>query len=67
LRSAPVRLSPDQVTFGALAAIGLFAAIRPDPRPIRPCEQRAQLVFTDPPYNVPIAGHVGGLALQLFF
>jgi hypothetical protein len=24
-------------------------------------EQRAQLVFTDPPYNVPIAGHVGGL------
>jgi hypothetical protein len=24
-------------------------------------EQRAQLVFTDPPYNVPISGHVGGL------
>ena len=24
-------------------------------------EARAQLVFTDPPYNVPIAGHVGGL------
>ena len=24
-------------------------------------EVRAQLVFTDPPYNVPIAGHVGGL------
>jgi DNA modification methylase len=22
---------------------------------------RAQMVFTDPPYNVPIAGHVGGL------
>lgn len=24
-------------------------------------DQRAQLVFTDPPYNVPIAGHVSGL------
>jgi hypothetical protein len=24
-------------------------------------EQRAQLVFSDPPYNVPISGHVGGL------
>jgi DNA modification methylase len=24
-------------------------------------EQRAAMVFTDPPYNVPIAGHVGGL------
>ncbi len=24
-------------------------------------EQRARLVFTDPPYNVPIDGHVGGL------
>lgn len=24
-------------------------------------KDRAQLVFTDPPYNVPIAGHVGGL------
>jgi len=24
-------------------------------------ERRAQLVFTDPPYNVPISGHVGGL------
>jgi DNA modification methylase len=24
-------------------------------------EDRAQLVFTDPPYNVPISGHVGGL------
>jgi DNA modification methylase len=24
-------------------------------------EERAQLVFTDPPYNVPISGHVGGL------
>jgi DNA modification methylase len=24
-------------------------------------DARAQLVFTDPPYNVPIAGHVGGL------
>lgn len=24
-------------------------------------EERAQLVFTDPPYNVPIAGHVSGL------
>ncbi|MEO6945434.1 MAG: hypothetical protein ABI146_09565 [Nitrobacter sp.] len=24
-------------------------------------EARAQLVFADPPYNVPIAGHVGGL------
>src|SRR3954451_20395041 len=23
--------------------------------------ERAQMVFTDPPYNVPIAGHVGGL------
>src|SRR6266540_6567621 len=22
--------------------------------------ERAQMVFTDPPYNVPIAGHVGG-------
>ena len=28
-------------------------------------EERAQLVFTDPPYNVPISGHVSGLgALQ---
>jgi 16S rRNA G966 N2-methylase RsmD len=26
-----------------------------------PKEARAQLVFTDPPYNVPITGHVGGL------
>jgi DNA modification methylase len=24
-------------------------------------EERAQMVFTDPPYNVPISGHVGGL------
>ena len=24
-------------------------------------EARAQMVFSDPPYNVPIAGHVGGL------
>jgi hypothetical protein len=24
-------------------------------------EERAQLVFTDPPYNVPISGHVSGL------
>jgi len=24
-------------------------------------DERAQLVFTDPPYNVPISGHVGGL------
>jgi DNA modification methylase len=24
-------------------------------------DQRAQMVFSDPPYNVPIAGHVGGL------
>ena len=24
-------------------------------------DARAQMVFTDPPYNVPIAGHVGGL------
>jgi DNA methylase/ParB-like nuclease domain len=24
-------------------------------------DARAQIVFTDPPYNVPIAGHVGGL------
>ncbi|MGX9430515.1 MULTISPECIES: site-specific DNA-methyltransferase [Bradyrhizobium] len=24
-------------------------------------EARAQMVFTDPPYNVPISGHVGGL------
>jgi DNA modification methylase len=24
-------------------------------------EQRAQMIFSDPPYNVPIAGHVGGL------
>ena len=24
-------------------------------------EKRAQMVFTDPPYNVPIAGHVSGL------
>jgi hypothetical protein len=24
-------------------------------------DARAQLIFTDPPYNVPIAGHVGGL------
>jgi len=24
-------------------------------------EERAQMVFTDPPYNVPIAGHVSGL------
>ncbi len=24
-------------------------------------EQKAQLIFTDPPYNVPIAGHVSGL------
>jgi DNA methylase/ParB-like nuclease family protein len=24
-------------------------------------EDRAQMVFTDPPYNVPISGHVGGL------
>ncbi len=24
-------------------------------------EERAALVFTDPPYNVPIAGHVSGL------
>jgi hypothetical protein len=24
-------------------------------------EQRAQPVFTDPSYNVPISGHVGGL------
>lgn len=24
-------------------------------------DARAQLVFTDPPYNVPISGHVGGL------
>ena len=23
-------------------------------------DERAQMVFTDPPYNVPIAGHVGG-------
>ena len=23
--------------------------------------RRARLVFTDPPYNVPIDGHVGGL------
>jgi hypothetical protein len=26
-------------------------------------EQRAQPVFTDPPYNVPISGHVGGLGV----
>ena len=25
-------------------------------------DKRAQMVFSDPPYNVPIAGHVGGLA-----
>lgn len=25
--------------------------------------EKAQMVFTDPPYNVPIAGHVGGLAI----
>jgi DNA modification methylase len=24
-------------------------------------EERAQMVFTDPPYNVPVSGHVGGL------
>jgi hypothetical protein len=24
-------------------------------------DARAQMVFTDPPYNVPISGHVGGL------
>jgi hypothetical protein len=24
-------------------------------------EKRAQMIFSDPPYNVPIAGHVGGL------
>jgi 16S rRNA G966 N2-methylase RsmD len=24
-------------------------------------DKRAQIVFSDPPYNVPIAGHVGGL------
>lgn len=23
--------------------------------------EQAQMVFTDPPYNVPIQGHVGGL------
>ena len=32
----------------------------------QPCErlmqgEKAQMVFTDPPYNVPIDGHVGGL------
>ena len=26
-----------------------------------PWRARAQMVFTDPPYNVPISGHVGGL------
>jgi DNA modification methylase len=25
------------------------------------CGERAQMIFTDPPYNVPIQGHVGGL------
>jgi DNA modification methylase len=25
------------------------------------CDEQAQMVFTDPPYNVPISGHVGGL------
>jgi hypothetical protein len=24
-------------------------------------DARSQMVFTDPPYNVPISGHVGGL------
>jgi hypothetical protein len=25
-------------------------------------DERAQMVFTDPPWNIPIAGHVSGLA-----
>ena len=25
-------------------------------------DKPAQMIFSDPPYNVPIAGHVGGLA-----
>ena len=27
--------------------------------------ERAQMVFTDPPYNLPIAGHVGGVTLAM--
>ena len=29
--------------------------------PFGRADARAQMVFTDPPYNVPISGHVGGL------
>jgi len=34
---------------------------RPETYQVLLADKRAQMVFSDPPYNVPIAGHVGGL------
>jgi DNA modification methylase len=47
------RLGPHCVICGDCLATESFAAVLGN--------EKAQVVFTDPPYNVPIAGHVSGL------
>ncbi len=47
------RLGPHRVLCGSVLDIATF--------PILMGEERAAMVFTDPPYNVPIDGHASGL------
>ena len=50
-------------TCGSSTVIGCFALMQHSQRRMRDCSQgeQAQMVFADPPYNVPIGGHVSGL------
>lgn len=57
---------PTVAQLGDLWALGAHRllcadALRPESYGRLLGEEKAQLVFTDPPYNVPIAGHVSGL------
>jgi DNA modification methylase len=62
----PLPIGPAVTRLGDLWQIGNHCLICGDSTQRETYQQslgdaRAQLVFTDPPYNVPIAGHVGGL------
>ena len=62
-RSSAVRRSPGWAISGCSAAHRLLCGDATDAAAYRRlmAGKRAQLVFTDPPYNVPIDGHVCGL------
>jgi DNA methylase len=63
-RLRPAHFHASRAEHHADRGITAFHA-RLEKRPVFPfCrygDARAQIVFTDPPYNVPISGHVGGL------